>query len=86
MLASPDPGVFHQALAFVAARSGPALFRRGALMDQWQAEGHPYSQFVSDDGVHHNDRGYRCMAKALAGSILDGLGIVPAPFRSASRH
>lgn len=86
VLASPDRAAFDQALSDVAARSGAGLFSRGALMDQWQAEGHPYSQFVSDDGVHHNDRGYRCMAKALAGSILDGLGVVPAPIRSASRR
>ena len=86
VLASPDRAAFDQALSDVAARSGAGLFSRGTLMDQWQAEGHPYSEFVSDDGVHHNDRGYRCVAKALAGSILEGLGVMPAPIRSASRH
>ena len=86
VLASPDRAAFDQALSDVAARTGAGLFSRGALMDQWQAAGHPYDQFVSDDGVHHNDRGYRCVAKALAGSILDGLGVLPAPIRSASRH
>ena len=55
-------------------------------MDQWQQAGHPYEQFISTDGVHHNDRGYRCMAKALAGSILEGLGQPLAPIRSASRR
>ena len=86
VLASPDRAAFDQALSDVAARSGAGLFSRGTLMDQWQAAGHPYDQFVSDDGVHHNDRGYRCLAKALAGSILDGLGTLPGPIRSASRH
>ena len=86
VLAAPDRAAFDQALADVAARSGAGLFSRGVLMDQWQAEGHPYGEFVSEDGVHHNDHGYRCMAKALAGSILEGLGVMPAPIRSASRH
>ncbi len=86
ILKSPDRAQFDQALSDVAARSGAGLFSRGALMDQWQQAGHPYDQFVSADGVHHNDRGYRCMAKALAGSILEGLGVTPAPIRSASRR
>ena len=86
VLAAPDRAAFDQALSDVAARTGAGLFSRGALMDQWQAAGHPYGEFVSDDGVHHNDRGYRCMAKALAGSILDGLGVLPGPIRSASRR
>lgn len=86
VLASPNRAAFEQALSEVAARSGAGLFSRGALMDQWQAEGHSYSEFVSDDGVHHNDHGYRCVAKALAGSILEGLGVMPAPIRSASRR
>jgi hypothetical protein len=44
----------------------------------WQQDGHPYSEFISDDGVHHNDRGYACMASALAAIIVDGLGPDPA--------
>jgi acyl-CoA thioesterase-1 len=83
VLAAPDRAQFDQALSDAAARTGVGLFSRGALMDQWQAEGHPYDQFISTDGVHHNNRGYRCMAKALAGSILDGLGLPPVTAHSA---
>ena len=83
VLAAPDRAQFDQALSDTAARTGVGLFSRGALMDQWQAAGHPYDQFISTDGVHHNDRGYRCMAKALAGSILDGLGLPPVAAHSA---
>ena len=86
ILAAPDRARFDQALSDAAARAGVGLFSRGTLMDQWQQAGHPYDQFISTDGVHHNDRGYRCMAKALAGSILEGLGQPPAPIRSASRR
>ena len=86
IMAAPNQAEFDQALSDAAARTGVGLFSRGALMDQWQAAGHPYGEFISTDGVHHNDRGYRCMAKALAGSILNGLGILPPPIQSASRH
>ncbi len=74
ILASPDHVRIDQALADIAAATGAGLFDRGRLMDQWQRDGFPYNEFVSDDGVHHNDRGYACIAKALAASILDGLG------------
>ncbi len=83
VLASPERAQFDQALSDAAARTGVGLFSRGTLMDQWQAAGHPYDQFISSDGVHHNDRGYRCLARAMAGSILDGLGLPPVMAHSA---
>ncbi len=82
IIASPDHIRIDQALADVAAQSGAGLFARGTLMDRWQRDGHPYSEFVSDDGVHHNDLGYRCVAKALAGAIVEGLN---APTVTATR-
>lgn len=85
ILAAPARAQFDQALSDAAARSGVGLFSRGTLMDQWQQAGHPYGEFVTPDGIHHNDHGYRCMAKALAGAILDGLGM-QGPIRSASRR
>ena len=84
ILASPDNVPIDQALADVAKTYGVGLFGRDALMEQWQFSGFPYAQFVSDDGIHHNDRGYRCMAKALAAAIVEGLGQPAAePVRSA---
>ena len=82
ILASPDHIRIDQALADIAAQAGAGLFARGALMDRWQRDGHPYTEFVSDDGIHHNDLGYRCIAKALAASIVDGLN---APVVTAAR-
>ena len=32
-------------------------------MDAWQEEGFPDADFLADDGVHHNDRGYACLAE-----------------------
>ncbi len=74
ILKAPHPLEMDQAMADVATRTGVSLFDRGALMDQWRVDGHPYEQFMSDDGIHHNDLGYRCVARALASAILEGLG------------
>ncbi len=73
ILSSPEHQRIEEGLATVARQTGAGLFDRGALMDEWQAEGHPYAEFMSDDGVHHNDLGYRCVAGALAQDILGGL-------------
>ena len=84
ILASPEHIRIAQALADIAAKTGAGLFGRGRLMDQWQQDGHPYTEFMSPDGLHHNDAGYRCVAKALAGAILQGLGLVMDSVASAA--
>jgi len=86
ILAAPHHVEIDQATADVAARTGVGLFDRGALMDQWRSNGHPYEQFISNDGVHHNDLGYRCMASALASAILEGLGRPMTLAHSALAH
>jgi acyl-CoA thioesterase I len=73
VLAAPEHAQMEAALAAIAERSGASLFARSKLMDQWQSEGQPYGLFVSADNLHHNDLGYSCVAKALAGSITDAL-------------
>lgn len=52
---------------------GVALFSRGALMDALAAAGIPNEALLVSDGLHHNDRGYACVAEALARSLLSGL-------------
>ncbi len=74
ILASPEHVQIEQALADVATATGAGLFSRGLLMDEWQHDGFPYRRFVSDDGLHHNDLGYDCIAKALAAAITTGIG------------
>ncbi len=84
ILASPVHAQIDQALADVASRENARLFARGRLMELWQDAGHPYAEFLADDGIHHNDRGYACVAKALAQAIVAGLS--PSVTRlSASR-
>jgi acyl-CoA thioesterase I len=73
LLAKADEPVFDQTLAEVAAETGAALFSRRALMRGWRREGTPLTEFIAADGLHHNDRGYLCVAEALAQEILAGL-------------
>ena len=86
ILAAPNHLEIDRAMADVANRTGTELFDRGTLMDQWRLSGYPYEQFISTDGVHHNDLGYRCVAKALASAILDGLGRPITLVHSALAH
>ena len=74
VLASPQHAQIDQALADIAVKDGARLFARGRLMELWQEAGHPYAEFLADDGIHHNDRGYACIAQALSSAILGGLG------------
>ena len=73
LLAQASEPVFDQELAEAARETGAALFSRRALMLAWNREGAPPVQFIAADGLHHNDRGYRCVAQSLAGAIVDGL-------------
>lgn len=51
---------------------GVALFSRAALMDAWAAAGLPSADLLVEDGLHHNDLGYLCLAEALSGALLSG--------------
>jgi lysophospholipase L1-like esterase len=73
ILASPDHVLIEQALRDVAAASGVNLFSRGAMMDQWAAAGAPNEDFIATDGMHMNNRGYACLAEALARTIGSAL-------------
>ncbi|HUB11403.1 MAG TPA: SGNH/GDSL hydrolase family protein [Acetobacteraceae bacterium] len=71
--AAPEHALMDAILAQVAQATGVGLFSRSALMAAWQQEGAPEPTFISSDGLHQNDRGYVCTARALADAILDGL-------------
>ncbi len=79
IMAVGEDNTIDSVLARVADQTGADLFARSALMDQWRAEGYPYAAFVAADRLHHNDRGYRCIADALVQSITEGLARQPAP-------
>jgi acyl-CoA thioesterase I len=73
LLARPDEPVFDQILAEVANETGAAMFSRRSLMDEWVRRGAAPADFIAPDGLHHNDRGYFCVATTLARSIMAGL-------------
>ncbi|BDG70891.1 SGNH/GDSL hydrolase family protein [Roseomonas fluvialis] len=52
---------------------GVVLFSRGALMDAWAANGVPNEAFLISDNLHHNDRGYACIAEAISAALMAGL-------------
>ncbi|HEY2620613.1 MAG TPA: GDSL-type esterase/lipase family protein [Acetobacteraceae bacterium] len=83
LLAKAAEPVFDQELAQVAKETGASLFSRRALMLGWHHDGAPLAQFIAADGLHHNDRGYLCVAQSLAHAILAGLA--PGHRMTASR-
>lgn len=68
--ATPNHAAFDAVLRDLARSPGVSLFSRGRLMDDWASAGVPAAAMLVPDGLHHNDRGYRCLAAALADGIL----------------
>jgi lysophospholipase L1-like esterase len=73
LLATAAEPEFDHELAPVARDPGAALFSRRALMREWSHEGASLVQFIAADGLHHNDRGYYCVAQSLAAAIVASL-------------
>jgi len=71
--ATPEGVLLDHVLGQVAEQTHAGLFSRAAVMETWQREGVPELQFISSDGLHHNDRGYGCVARALARDIVTAL-------------
>ena len=71
--AMPEHAMVDTILADVATATGAGLFSRAALMTAWDQEGAPRLTFVAADGLHENDRGYVCTARALADAIMAGV-------------
>ena len=73
LLAAPQDAMFDRALAEIAWQTGTSLFSRDRLMRGWAKAGEPAAAFIAADSLHHNDRGYACVARALARAIEAGL-------------
>ena len=74
MLSRPVHDEMQESIARVAADEGVGLFRRFAVMRQWvQTEQASMTDLIGPDGVHQNDFGYDCIARALAASIQDAV-------------
>jgi acyl-CoA thioesterase-1 len=86
MLAKPTHDEMQARIARVAAEEGVGLFRRFALMRGWvQAQQAAIGDLVGPDGIHQNDFGYDCIARALAVSIQDAAGLGPVGHASLHR-
>lgn len=84
ILASPEHVVIEQTLADLAKQYHISDFSRGLLMDSWMRGGADYAEFISPDGVHHNDLGYRCMTQVLSQAMVEGLTPVASDANIAS--
>ncbi len=65
---------FPEALRALAGEWHLALFPRGRVMAAWSAAGVPGAELLSPDGLHHNDRGYACLAEAVAAALIEASG------------
>jgi lysophospholipase L1-like esterase len=70
ILATKDGETFDRALSELASSTGAGLFSRDQLMESWEKSGASLAGFIAADELHHNDKGYRCVAQALAEAIL----------------
>ena len=61
-------------ISSAAAQEKVDVFHRFTLMRYWhEHEGIPFETFLSSDGLHMNDWGHSCFAKALAEAIADAV-------------
>ena len=74
ILLAPNFASFDAALRSLSTGLRVPLFSRAALMQAWEAAGIPNDAMIGPDGLHHNDRGYACVAQALAHSVVDAAG------------
>ncbi len=81
ILRAPNFESFDTALRSLSTGLRVPLFSRAALMQAWEAAGIPNDAIIGPDGLHHTDRGYACIAQALAQSVIDAAG----PHRIAGR-
>lgn len=75
ILDAPAHGRFDTAMLLLAQEERVPLFARSRLMRGWQAAGLPPADVLAADGLHHNDRGYACLAEALAASLIRAAGL-----------
>lgn len=69
LLESGDDAPINATLARLARRQRVNLYSRDALMRSWANSGAKLNTLLAPDGLHMNDRGYACLAQALAQSI-----------------
>lgn len=74
ILDAPASAPFEAAMQALAQEERVPLFARSRLMRGWQAAGLAPGEVLASDGLHHNDRGYACLANALAAALMRSAG------------
>ena len=69
----PDEEEYARVMADVAKQKKAGLFNRFAIMRSWYDDGMPYAQFVTNDGLHLNDFGQKCIGRLLSRAILNAV-------------
>lgn len=69
ILVKPHHAAYGDILAREAAKAHVSLFSRTALMRDWAAADPGGPAMIGEDRLHHTDRGYACLAAALAREI-----------------
>ena len=70
ILSAPASRSFDAAMQELSQAERVPLFARSRLMQRWRDAGMPPAEVLASDGLHHNDRGYACLAEALAASLI----------------
>lgn len=74
VIAKPGAESVVELIAKTAKEEDVDLFRRFDVMKRWSKVDHmSFDKFVSLDGLHMNDWGYACMAKALGIAIAEAV-------------
>jgi len=72
VLGDPDHSDMLRILDDIARQERVPVFHRFAVMREWiRSGGADFEAILSNDGLHMNDRGYRCIGRLLADSIVD---------------
>jgi lysophospholipase L1-like esterase len=72
VIVKPDAERMVELIAATAKAENIDLFHRFGVMRYWHNVDHvPFADFLSSDGLHMNDWSYACVAKLLAGAIVD---------------
>ncbi len=74
ILEAPTHAPFDAAMQALAREERVPLFARSRLMRGWQEAGLAPNDMLAPDGLHHNDRGYACLAEALAAALIGSAG------------
>jgi lysophospholipase L1-like esterase len=70
IVALPDEEDYARVMADAAKQKKTGLFRRFEIMHSWYDDGMPYAQFVTNDGLHLNDFGQKCIGQLLTRAIM----------------